>query len=211
MTPQEKSETEKSGSVKRNIILMVIGLLVLISLAVATAIISQNGINTFFTKNQRYILSIEIIVLAVFFIEMLAKIITLRSKNSEIAVHSSNWRLIIRIIGYTVGVLSVISILASNTTLGISVGAIAGVVIAFATQNISSSVLAAIVIVSTRMIRVGEVITIQNITGTITDIGLIHTHLSVDGDIIFIPNALIVANIVRRKKRVDSGVSIDSW
>ena len=86
--------------------------------------------------------------------------------------------------------------------LGISVGIVIGIVIAFATQNTASSVLAAVIIISTRMIRVGEEITIQGQTGTVHDIGLTHTILSVEDDVMFVPNSVIVANVVRRKKRI---------
>jgi small-conductance mechanosensitive channel len=185
--------------------------LLLVALVVATAIIGDKHDNTFVSDNQRYILSLEIVVLVVFLVEMLGRIITNRPNHSGLTDLSSNWRLIVRIVGYTLGALFVISILASSNTLGISVGAIAGVVIAFATQNIASSVLAAILNVSTRMIRVGEQITINNTKGTVSDIGLTHTVLSVDDDVVFVPNSLIVANLVRRQKRNGGINSVNDW
>ena len=100
----------------------------------------------------------------------------------------------------------------SNATLGISVGAIAGVVIAFATQNIGSSVIAAVMILSTRMIRVGEEITIGQIKGTIAEINLTQTVLSVEDNVVFVPNSMIISNIVQRKKRnLDKNTNVRDW
>ena len=96
---------------------------------------------------------------------------------------------------------SVISILASNATLGISIGAFAGVILAFSTQNIVGSVLAAIVILSTRMLRVGEESTINQTKGIIAEINLTNTVLSVGDNVVFVPNTMIISNMVQRKKR----------
>lgn len=211
MTQENTGTKKRAGSLKRTLIVTIIGVLILIALVIATVIIGKSNINGFVSDNQRYIISIEIIFMLVFFIEMLSRIITMRPSRTDLIDHSSIWRLIIRIVGYTLGTLSVISILASDTTLGISIGAIAGVVIAFAMQNIASSVLAAILIISTRMIKVGEEITINGITGTIADIGLTHTVLSVDEDVVMVPNSLIVANLVRRKKRFGGNSSAQDW
>lgn len=206
--PQVNKKT--TVSLKRPLILTAIGLLVLIALIIATTEIGKRNIIDFVSNDQKYILSLEIVFLAVFFIEAVVRLITLGSNRPELAQHSASWRLIIRIVGYTLGILSVISILASNTALGISVGALAGVVIAFATQNIGSGVLAAILIVTTRMVKIGEEITVSGITGTVTGITLTHTVITVDEDVVLIPNSYLTANLVRRKKRNSggSGVSI---
>jgi small-conductance mechanosensitive channel len=165
---------------KKPLIITVIGLGILVSLVIVTTEIGRRNIVAFITTNEKFILSIEITMLVVFFIEALVRVLSLLTNHIELAQNSANWRLIIRIVGYSLGILSVISILASNTTLGISVGAIAGVVIAFATQNIASSVLATILIVSTRMIKIGEVITVSGTTGTVEDITFSHTVITVD-------------------------------
>ena len=121
-------------------------------------------------------------------------------------------RLIVRIVGYFIALMAVVSILASNATLGISVGAIAGIVIAFATQNIVDNVLAAVLILGTRMVRVGEEITISQTKGIVSDINLTYTVLSIDDEVVFISNSLIISSILRRKKRnSDKDASIHDW
>lgn len=196
---------------KRQLITSAVILMLLFVLVVITVIVAQSGASKFITRNQNYILSLEIIFLVVFFIETLARVMTIRLKRSDISVYSFSLRLIIRVIGYTIGLLSVIAILASNTALGVSVGAIAGVIIAFATQNIASNVLAAIVIITTHMIRIGEEITVGGTKGTVANISLIHTVLSVDEDVVFIPNSAVIASQVRRRKRLFGSVDVSDW
>jgi small-conductance mechanosensitive channel len=109
----------------------------------------------------------------------------------QMVEYGSRLRLIVRITGYAIALTSVISILGSNPTLGISVGAIAGIIIAFATQNILGSVIATVLILSTRMVRVGEEITVgqtgSQTTGTVAGINLTHTVLSIDKKVVFVP------------------------
>jgi small-conductance mechanosensitive channel len=191
-----------SPSQKRPIIITLAGSIAMIFVVVITLEISHRQINPFITEQQKYILSLESLILVAFLVELFARLATLRSHVPQLVEHGANLRLIVRIIGYSIGSLCVISILASNPTLGISVGAIAGVVVAVATQNILGSILAAIVIVGTRIIKVGEEISIAATKGTVADIGLTHTILSVDEEVVFVPNTLIISSIIRRKKRI---------
>jgi small conductance mechanosensitive channel len=141
---------------------------------------------------------------------MVVGFISLLLRAPQTVEHGIRLRLIVRIVGYFIALMSVVSIIASNATLGISVGAIAGVVIAFATQNVLANVIAAVLILSTRMIRVGEEITVGQSKGTVSDINLNQTVLSSDEEVLFIPNSLIITSIVRRKKR-NSRASVRDW
>jgi small-conductance mechanosensitive channel len=126
--------------------------------------------------------------------------------------HGTRLRLIVRITGYSISSLSVISILASNATLGISVGAITGITIAFAIQNIAGSMLATVFLVSNHRVRIGEEITVSQTKGIVSDIKLTHTILSIGDDVVFIPNSLVMSSIVRRKKRnLDKDISVHDW
>jgi small-conductance mechanosensitive channel len=194
---------------KRPIIITGIGVIVTILLILATLEVSRRNINTFVSSQQRYIIAIEAVLLAIFIVEMVGRLVTLLLHTHQTNEHAMRLRLIVRIVGYFIALMSVVSILASNATLGISVGAIAGVVIAFATQNIVGNVLAAVLILSTRMVRVGEEITISQTKGIVSEINLTNTVLSIDDEVVFIPNSLITSSIVRRKKRnsnKDAGV-----
>jgi small-conductance mechanosensitive channel len=85
-------------------------------------------------------------------------------------------------------------------------------VIAFATQNIVGSMLAAIIILSTRMVRVGEEITVNQTKGVIAEINLTHTVLSVGENVVFVPNSMVISNIVQRQKRtLDKDAGARDW
>ncbi len=203
---------KKTPSGKRSIIVTLLGTIIMIVIIVATLEISRRNISSFVTAQQKYIVSIESVFLIGFLVEMLARLINLIPHAPQMVEHSTRLRLFVRIIGYTIGSLSVISILSSNATLGISIGAVGGVVIAFATQNIAGSVLAAVLITGTRMIKVGEDITVNQVTGTVSDINLTHTLLSVGEDVVYVPNSLIISSMVKRRKRnSDKGSLPSKW
>ena len=197
---------------KRPIIITSIGAIATVILILVTLEISHRNLNSFISTQQKYIIALEAALLAAFVIEMLGRLVRLLLPSQHRVEQGARLHLIVRIIGYGIALICVVSILASNAALGISVGAIAGVVIAFATQNILGSVIAAIVILSTRMVRVGEEITIGQTKGIVSEINLIHTVLSVDDDVVFVPNSLVTSSMVQRKKRdSNKDASVHDW
>ncbi len=197
---------------KRPIIATSIGLIIMIVLIIATLDVSHRGINSFISVQEQYILGVEGFILVVLVVELLVRLTALGLNYPLMIKHGPGLRLVIRIVGYSIGSLLVISVLASNPTLGISVGAIAGIAIAFATQNIVGSVLGAILLLTTRMVRVGEEITVGQTKGTVADINLTHTVLSVDDEVVFIPNSMMISSVIRRKKRdAAEDASIKDW
>ena len=209
MSEAKKVAERPAALPKRPIIVTLIGMIATILLILATLEISKRNVSTFVSSQQKYILAIEAVILGIFCVEWLVRLLRLLLPHPQMVQEVARLRLIIRIIGYAIALTAVISILASNPTLGISVGAVAGVALAFATQNILSNVIATILLLSTRMVRVGEEITINQTRGIVSDINLTHTILSIDQDVSFVPNSLMVSSIVQRKKRnsgKDAGV-----
>jgi len=196
----------------RPVIITFSGTILMIILILATLDVSHRNVAPFITNQQKYILAIEAAGLAVFMVELVLRLATLRLHTPKMEDQRNRIRLMVRIVGYTISAISVISILASNATLGISAGAILGVVIAFATQNIVGSMLAAIIILSTRMVRVGEEITVNQTKGVIAEINLTHTVLSVGENVVFVPNSMVISNIVQRQKRtLDKDAGARDW
>jgi small-conductance mechanosensitive channel len=197
---------------KRPLIITFTGALIMMLLILATLEVSHRNIITFVSNQQKYIVAIEAVILAIFIVELLVRLVGLVLRAPQMVEYGVRLRLIVRIVGYFVALTSVVSILASNITLGVSVGAVVGAVIVFAAQNIVGSVLAAVLILSTRMVRVGEEITISGTKGIVSEIRFTQTILSIDEDVVFIPNSLIVSSIVRRKKRNSSkDASVRDW
>ena len=189
------------GKLKRLVVLAVTGMLIGIAIILVTLEISHRNVIPFVATQQKYIITIEAAILGAFLVETIARIISLSLSRPELANYGVRIRLIVRVVGYLIAAVAVVSILASDPALAISVGAIIGVIIAFATQNVMANILAAILILNTRMIRIGEEITITGVKGTVKDITLIHTIISADDDIIFVPNSVVMSNAVRRKRR----------
>ena len=173
------------------------------SLIMVTLEISRRKLIPFVVTQQKYIVSAEAALFGVFLIESLIRIISGVFGKEEIHQNGAHLRALVRIVGYAIALICVISILASNPSLAISLGAVTGVALVFATQNIMGSVFAAILILVTRMVRVGEEITVSGNTGKIVDIRLTHTILVVGEDVVWVPNSLMVSNTVKRKKRPD--------
>jgi small-conductance mechanosensitive channel len=186
---------------KKPLVITLIGLLLSIFLIIATLEISHRGLITFVSTQQKYILAIESILLVTFVVELLVRLVAVLPRNALMLEVGTRLRFIVRVVGYSIGLLSIVAILASNSTLGISVSAIVGAVIVFSTQNIVGSVLASILIMGKRIIRVGEEITVGTNKGTVADINLTHTIIASEDDVIFIPNSVMISTAIRRRKR----------
>ncbi len=186
---------------KRLILATIAGLVSGIVLILATLEIAHRNIIPFVSTQRKYIISVEAAFWGVFLVEVLVRILSYNFRTHQMADYGARVRVLVRVVGYTIAVVSIVSILASDPALAISLGAVIGVIIAFATQNITGSVLSAILILNTRITRIGEEITVSGITGTVVDINLIHTVISVGEDVVFVPNSVIISSAVRRKKR----------
>ena len=198
-----KDEKKKAGQYQKWWVAAVLTVILGTSLILVTLEISRRKLIPFVVTQQRYIVSAEAALFGVFLIESLTGIVSRVFGRDDILQNGAHLRALVRIVGYAIALICVISILASNPSLAISIGAVTGVALIFATQNIMSSVFAAILILITRMVRVGEEITVSGTTGKIVDIRLTHTILMVGEDVVLVPNSLMVSNTVKRKKRLD--------
>jgi small-conductance mechanosensitive channel len=201
-----------TSSNKGHVAVWLIGTIIMVGAIIVTLEISQRNISTFISAQQKYIIALEATILVAFLVELLARLAVLGSRLPRMIQHTARLRLVVRIIGYTTGSLFVLSILASNPTLGISIAAIAGVAVAFATQNIVASVSAALILTNTRIVKIGEEISVNDIRGVVEDIGVTHTVLLVDDEVVFVPNSVLISSSVRRKKRIcGNRVGADDW
>lgn len=104
--------------------------------------------------------------------------------------------------------------------LGINISAIitavgaAGVAVALALQSNLSNVASGLIILVTRPFKVGDYIQYEDMSGTVTDIQIMFTHLNTnDNKVVVIPNSNLTANKVvnystEDKRRVDLNISI---
>lgn len=116
--------------------------------------------------------------------------------------------------------LKVIVVITFLAFLGINISAIiaavgaAGAAIALALQNNLSNVASGLIILVTRPFKVGDFIEFEDMSGTVTDIQIMFTHLNTtDNKVIVIPNSNLTTNKVvnysaEDKRRVDLNISI---
>jgi len=185
---------------KPNLVILFAAVLTLF-LIVGTLDISHRHLSGFVTAEERYIVGLEVAILSILVVEMLVGIVKSRLHSQQMAQLGANLRITVRIAGYLIASLCVVAILSSNPALGISVGTIVGVVVAFSTQSTVASMLATIVLMSTRMVRVGEEISVGQIKGIVIEIGLLYTIVTVENDVAYIPNSLMISSTMRRKRR----------
>jgi small-conductance mechanosensitive channel len=97
-------------------------------------------------------------------------------------------------------------ILASSAVLGIVVG--------FAARQTLANAIAGILLAITQPIRIGDLVTFEDNTGTVEDIRLTYTYLrSDDGRRIIIPNERLAQNTLQNHTIIDPRVrvSVDVW
>ncbi len=184
-----------------------------IAIVSATFYISDRHLFPFLNNYQSYIVSAEIAFVSILLGEIIGRIIVFRFRERGALAYGIYVRTVIRVIAYLVAVIAIISVLASNPALAISIGTITGVVIGFASQNITANVLAAALIVATRIVHVGDTVTVSGNTGRVTDITLIYTVIDTETGTVFVPNSIMVTTAVQRRKPESDGkpqVTIDS-
>jgi len=173
------------------------------TLGVASVIItielSNRGSFPFVTSQRNHLIAAELAVFSIFFVEIIGRLANKRLERDALR-RGMSARVIIRTAGYLVVGAAVISILASNSALAISVGTITGVVIGFATQNLFSNMLGGIILVVNRLARAGDEITFMGNTGRVVEIRLIYTVIDSGDSLVYIPNSAMLTNAVQRKK-----------
>ena len=102
---------------------------------------------------------------------------------------------------YLVGFFVIISIMGVDiTSILVGLGAFS-IAISFATSNIIQNFVSGILVLGDRCFKVGDMIKVQSFEGTVIKMGIRTTVLEdKDGNMIFIPNSLLITNAVIRKK-----------
>ncbi len=166
----------------------------------ATFYISDRHFFPFLNNYRSYVVSAETFLVSILLVEIIGRVVVFWFRERGALAYGIYIRTIIRVIGYLVAFISIISILASNPALAISIGTITGVVIGFASQNVTGNVLAAALLVTTRIVHVGDTVIVSGNTGKVSDITLIYTILDTEKGKLFVPNSIMVTTAVQRVK-----------
>jgi small-conductance mechanosensitive channel len=201
--PTAKPATEKKPvSSTRGLFLAFLFATTGLALVIVTIELSNRGSFPFVTSQRNHLIAAELAVFSIFFVEIIGRLANKHLERDALR-RGMSARVIIRTAGYLVVGAAVISILASNSALAISVGTITGVVIGFATQSLLSNMLGGIILVVNRVTRAGDEITFMGNTGRVVEIRLIYTVIDSGDSLVFIPNSAMLTNAVQLKKGPD--------
>jgi small-conductance mechanosensitive channel len=153
------------------------------------------------------LVAVVILLAAILITKILALYFRRFLKNK---VSKDHLQLIIKIVSfsiYTIAILSAFAVLGLKLTGVLFGGAMAGIIIGFASQSIVGNFIAGIFLIIEKPIKIGDQVNIDDITGFVEDIRIISTTIrTYDGLYVRIPNQTVfttkmvnyVGNIVRR-------------
>ena len=119
-----------------------------------------------------------------------------RAKNIEPTLHTfittaMRWLL------YFVSILVAANTLGIPITSFVAVFSIVGLAVSLAVQGVLSNLAGGMIILASKPFMLGDYIESDSLSGTVTDIGFLHTRLtSPDGKLIFVPNSILYTSKV---------------
>ncbi len=171
-----------------------------------------------FTDHAEHILKVAMAVItAYFFIRFINHAVYLsvllymqrKGEPKERITHLSGILIVVKVLVWTGGILMLIENLGYNITTIITGLGIGGIAIALAAQNILTDLFSYFVIFFDKPFEIGDVISVNNITGTVEHIGIKTSHIrSVSGEQLIMPNTELVKSTIKNIKRLERrGVS----
>jgi small conductance mechanosensitive channel len=203
--PNESIKNTKQKLLKKIIIL---GIILTISLFISTLLLRP----LIPTEYLVYFQVIQVAIVGYFIMDVISDTaynIATAAKQSNQSAKSI--RSIIRILSAIVIVATLVSYVSQNPAVAASIGAVTGIVIGFAAQNLIGNMIAGMYLAITRPFKIGDNITIFGNTGTVTDIGLLYCVLLMkDGDIVRAPSSLLLTtSIILREEKKPTNVYAD--
>ena len=203
--PNESIKNTKQKLLKKIIIL---GIILTISLFISTLLLRP----LVPTEYLVYFQVIQVAIVGYFIMDIISdtayNIVTAAKQSNQSA---KSIRSIIRILSGIVIVAILVSYVSQNPAIAASIGAVTGIVIGFAAQNLIGNMIAGMYLAITRPFIIGDKITIFGNTGTVTDIGLLYCVLLMkDGDIIRAPSSLLLTtSIILREEKKPTNIYAD--
>ena len=203
--PNESIKNTKQKLLKKIIIL---GIILTISLFISTLLLKP----LIPTEYLVYFQVIQVAIVGYFIMDVISdtayNIVTAAKQSNQSA---KSIRSIIRILSAIVIVAILVSYVSQNPAIAASIGAVTGIVIGFAAQNLIGNMIAGMYLAITRPFKIGDKITIFGNTGTVTDIGLLYCVLLMkDGDIVRAPSSLLLTtSIILREEKKPTNIYAD--
>jgi small conductance mechanosensitive channel len=203
--PNESIKNTKQKLLKKIIIL---GIILTISLFISTLLLRP----LIPTEYLVYFQVIQVAIVGYFIMDVISdtayNIVTAAKQSNQSA---KSVRSIIKILSAIVMIAILGSYISQNPAIAASIGAVTGIVVGFAAQNLIGNMIAGMYIAITRPFKIGDKITIFGNTGTVTDIGLLYCVLLMkDGDIVRAPSSLLLTtSIILREENKSTNIYAD--
>jgi small-conductance mechanosensitive channel len=179
---------------------------------------------SFWDDNRNAITAAVTVLLALVLAQIVDRTISRRggrltaAMGAELSpVASTRLRLVRRLIYATIIVLGVALALAQFAAVKrvatgvLASSAVLGLVVGFAARAVLANAVAGIMIAITQPIRIGDLITFEERTGTVEDIRLTYTYvLADDGSRIVVPNERLAQNTVQNHTIMDPRVRVEA-
>lgn len=146
------------------------------------------------------LLVLEIGLGAVVAVEALARYFQRVAEGKEAAQIGVSLRLLVRTVGYVLLAVALLSYLSQNSALAVGVGSVTGVVVGLAAQTVIGNAVAGVILTLSRTFVIDDEITVAGVTGRIVEIRSLHTVLETPEKTVFIPNSLLLNQIIHRSK-----------
>ncbi|MBI4305827.1 MAG: mechanosensitive ion channel family protein [Chloroflexi bacterium] len=170
---------------------------------------TQLGPNTylgFLAPHKAKLIAAESGLFGILVVELLAKSVSkyLTARDAQHVAFAL--RVSLRAAGYTILVVSIVSLLSASPALAVGVGSVTGLIIGLSAQATVGNAIAGMVIAISRPFRIGDEITVMGVTGRVVEVATMYTVLDTDERTVLVPSTTIMTQVVQRKKR-DNGSS----
>ena len=199
---EKNPDTKKSRPSRLTQSTTIVFTVMLISIAVIIATVELSDLPQFgfISAHRKSLVSGEMTIFVIALVELIGRAAIVRFRKRGLESVGYSIRAVLRGASYIALTIGIVSTLASNPALAISIGAVSGVIIGFATQNLLGNMVAGMIIAIVRPVRVGDDITVSGSSGRVKEIALIYTILDAPDNVYYVPNSVIFSNAVMRKK-----------
>jgi small conductance mechanosensitive channel len=200
MTEEPRPKNGPLSRLNRSTTIVFGVMLACIAVIVVTIELARVPQFVFISDHRKALISGEFTIFVIALVEVIGRIVIARFRKRGFESVGYSIRAVLRGAAYIFLTIGITSSLASNPALAISIGAISGVIIGFATQNVLGNIVAGMILAIVRPIRVGDDITVSGSSGRVKEIALIYTVLDAPDNLYYIPNAVMFSNAVTRRK-----------
>lgn len=197
------NDSSVSRMLRRSVIRLVFFILVyIVLLAVIKFIFGFLSHRTFLTDSQAYMPYVDVplsIVFGILIVFEFAQIIYWNLRFKLPHPEAASVRSVFRILGIVAVVVVVVSAYVSPTAAA-GLGAFAGLVVGFATQQVLGQAIAGLFLALSRPFQANDKVNIVNQEGVVVNVSTLFTFLDTDQAAILVPNNSIISTVIKRYK-----------